>query len=133
MKKFEEVLLIDDSKGVNILNKRLLIEMEVANKITILENGQLAIDYLKHKNENGIYPNPDLIFLDINMPVMDGYQFLNAYQNLEKEIKNIIVMLTTSISEIEINKAIHYKTVIGYHSKPLTKEKINRILNQINH
>jgi CheY-like chemotaxis protein len=75
MIELNEILLIDDSKGANALNKRLLQEMGVGKKITTLLNGQLALEYLVTKDVNGQYPCPDIIFLVINMPVMDGYKF----------------------------------------------------------
>lgn len=134
MKKLKEILLIDDSRGTNSLNKRLLEEMNVVEKIHTASNGKIALEYLQQKNEKGNYPCPNLIFLDINMPVMDGYQFLEAYKKIDKDqkAKNIIIMLTTSIREIDINKAQNYEAVIGYQFKPLTREKVNHILAQIN-
>ena len=107
--------------------------MGVVEKISTALDGQLALDYLCTKNEDGEYPSPNIIFLDINMPVMDGYQFLEAYDRLErqKKSKNIIVMLSTSIREIDINRAKDHKTVIGYQFKPLTYDKVNLIIEQI--
>ena len=84
MGKLKEILLIDDSKGTNSLNKRLLREMDVAEHISTELNGRLALDYLLSKNEKGNYPSPDIIFLDINMPIMDGYQFLKEFKSVKK-------------------------------------------------
>lgn len=133
MKKFKEVLLIDDGRGTNSLNKRLLEEMGVVEKVTIALNGQLALDYLTTKNGKDEFPNPDVIFLDINMPVMDGYQFLDRYESLKmsREVKSVIVMLTTSISEIDMKRTANYDVVKGYQFKPLTKDKVNGILNEV--
>jgi len=133
MLKVKEVLLVDDSEGTNDLNTLLLTEMNVVEKISTALNGRLALDYLMTKNIDGNYPNPSLILLDINMPVMDGYQFLDAYDQLDEEMKanQIIVMLTTSISEIDIDKAKGYKYIKGYYFKPLDEEKMNQILEGI--
>ncbi len=133
MKKLKEVLLVDDSEGTNDLNTLLLTEMEVTEKISTALNGRLALDYLTTKNSEGNFPNPSLILLDINMPVMDGYQFLDAYNELDEQMKadQIIVMLTTSINEIDIKKAKGYEYVKGYYFKPLDEDKMNHILEGI--
>jgi len=133
MGKLKEILLIDDSKGTNSLNKRLLEEMDVAEHISIALNGRLALDYLLSKNEQGNYPSPDIIFLDINMPIMDGYQFLKEFKRIEKEedLKRIIVTLTTSISKENMEKTMRYSGVKGYQFKPLTKEKVNVVIEEV--
>lgn len=129
----KEILLVDDSKGTNALNKRLLQQMGVVEKISTALNGQLALDYLTTKGEAGEYPCPDVIFLDINMPVMDGYQFLEAYGQLDIEMQSgrIIIMLTSSISELDMNKANNYPIVKGYQFKPLTIEKVKEVVGQV--
>ena len=133
MGKLKEILLIDDSKGTNSLNKRLLKEMDVVEHISTALNGRLALDYLLSKNEQGNYPSPDIIFLDINMPIMDGYQFLKEFKSIEKEedFKRIIVTLTTSISKENMEKTMGYSGVKGYQFKPLTKEKVNVVIEEV--
>ena len=133
MKKLKEIMLIDDSRGTNSLNKRLLEEMGIVENISIALNGQLALDYLTTRNEKGDYPSPDIIFLDIRMPVMDGYQFLDKYHELAKEMQSnqIIVMLTTSINELDIKRATNYESVKAYQFKPLKKEHINELLEKL--
>ncbi|MFT5668887.1 MAG: CheY-like chemotaxis protein [Vicingaceae bacterium] len=133
MIELNEILLIDDSKGANALNKRLLQEMGVGKKITTLLNGQLALEYLVTKDVNGQYPCPDIIFLDINMPVMDGYQFLEEYELLKpnQKLNKVIVMLTTSTSEFDIVRANINVEVNNYQIKPLTEDKVFEIINQV--
>lgn len=133
MKKLGEILLIDDSRGTNSLNKRLLEEMEIAKKITTSLNGMHAIDYLMQINDEGEFPNPDLILLDINMPIMDGYQFLEKYTELKNhiQINHAIIMLSSSESEIDKEKSNKYKIVKGFQSKPLTKEKVMSTINTL--
>lgn len=133
MRKLKEILLVDDSEGINDLNHLLLTEMGVVENISTALNGRLALDYLTSIDEEGNHPNPTLILLDINMPVMDGYQFLDAYDKLDEEMKadKIIVMLSTSISEIDIEKAKSYGYVKGYHFKPLDENKMRSIIEGI--
>mgnify|MGYP006074854417 CR=1 FL=1 len=133
MMKLGEILLIDDSKGTNSLNTRLLREMDVAEHISTALNGRLALDYLLSKNEEGNYPSPDIIFLDINMPIMGGYQFLKEFKSIEKdeESKRIIVMISTLISNADMEKSMSYSGVKGYQFKPLTKEKVNAVIEQV--
>jgi CheY-like chemotaxis protein len=133
MIELNEILLIDDSKGANALNKRLLQEMGVGKKITTLLNGQLALEYLVTKDVNGQYPCPDIIFLDINMPVMDGYKFLEEYELLKpnQKLNKVIVMLTTSTSEFDIVRANINVEVNNYQIKPLTEDKVFEIINQV--
>lgn len=133
MKKLNEILLVDDSKGINTLNRRILQEMNVAKTISTALNGKLALDYLTTKDQNNKFPKPDIILLDINMPVMDGYQFLETYKKLDKELNlgNIIVMLTTSVDDVDIERSKSCSYVKGYQFKPLTKAKVNEILKLI--
>lgn len=134
MKKIKEILLVDDSKGTNSLNKMLLSHFEVAEKITSVLSGELALDYLKTSVESR-RTIPDLIFLDFNMPVMDGLQFLEAYDNLEEDIKpnKIIVLLSSFMRANDIERVKGFSTVLDWEMKPLTEEKIFRIITQLNH
>lgn len=130
-KKLKEILLIDDSKGLLSLSKRLLEEMNVAESITVALNGKVALDYLISKQNEQEASMPELIFLDINMPVMDGYQFLEKYKEEDIACESNIVMLTTSLNEIDKEKTKNYPCVTGYQSKPLKKESVIEILKTI--
>jgi CheY-like chemotaxis protein len=133
MIKLNEVLLIDDSRGTNILNKRLLDKMGIANKVTIANNGMEALNYLISLNQDGVFPNPELIFLDINMPIMDGYQFLEKYTEMKSKIniENSVFMLSSSESEVDLKKSKKFKIVKGFKSKPLTKEEVQATINNL--
>lgn len=133
MKKLNEILLIDDSKGSNILNKRLIKEMDITDKITTVLNGSAAINYLISLDKDGNCPNPEVIFLDINMPVMDGYQFLEKYSEVIKteETNQLIIMLSSSEDEVDLKRSQNYSMVKGYQSKPLTKEKVKTTIKMI--
>lgn len=93
------------------------------------QNGQVAVNYLLENDGNGHLP--ELILLDINMPVMDGWDFLDRFSEMEVS-KNIpVVMLTSSINPNDIEKANAHELVKGFMSKPLNKEKLDEILSYI--
>ena len=127
------VLLVDDDDTTNYLNKRLLNDMQVAREVMVLKNGKEAIDYLSKacgdkRNEN--YKCPDLIFLDIKMPTMDGFEFLEEYQRLGLDAADhvIILMLTSSASFYDLERIKSFKKVKKHYSKALTNHDVKEIL-----
>ncbi|MCB9232815.1 MAG: response regulator [Bacteroidia bacterium] len=128
-RNLECIMLIEDDETVNFYNEFLLKELGLAENIVIRENGEVALEYLREclDNDSKI---PDLILLDINMPVMNGFEFLDAYESLpvSKEIKALIVMLTTSLHPSDLEKANTYASVSEYLYKPLMEEKIEGII-----
>ncbi len=127
------VLLVDDDDTTNYLNKRLLSEMQVAREIMALKNGLEALDYLEKAcaavPDPG-YPCPDLIFLDIKMPVMDGFEFLEEYhqRGLDSGDHAIILMLTSSASFYDLERLKGFQKVRKHFSKALTKHDVQEIL-----
>ena len=95
----------------------------------IFSNGEEAIHYLKKNAADGS-SIPDIIFLDINMPVMNGWQFLEEYAHLRSDLqKNItIYMVSSSVDEYDIRKSKEFKTVSDYIIKPIQKEKFSQVL-----
>jgi len=123
------ILLVDDDDTTNYLNERLLKEMQVAKQILVLKNGQEAIEYLKKAN-NALENHPDLMFLDIKMPVMDGFTFLEEYHSsgLDAGDHVIILMLTSSASFYDLERLKNYKKVKKHFSKALTKHDVQEIM-----
>lgn len=127
-KYFNNVLLVDDDAVSNFINEMTLHEMKISNFIHVSENGKEALHYLTQSlMENEEYP--DLIFLDINMPVMDGFQFLEEFQRLPLNVRQSIkvIMLTSSNATLDISKAKRYN-INGYIVKPLCKSKLEEFL-----
>ena len=131
MEKLSCILLVDDDDTTNFLNESLIEEMKVANQIMVANNGKEGLDQLEsYFREHG--SSPQLIFLDINMPVMDGFEFLENFQQLDEAHKASvkIIMLTTSSSPVDIQK-IKNLGVNEFLSKPLTEEMLMRIVHSI--
>ncbi|AKD02237.1 response regulator [Pontibacter korlensis] len=134
MRKLSGILLIDDDDTTNFLNQRLLERMEVTNHIRTFVNGKQAFDYLynvsnkNYETESSDYFQPELIFLDINMPVMDGFEMLDLYERLNNDFRKNIVMvvLTTSTHPQDTANSKRYNA--DYITKPLTAEKMNALL-----
>ncbi|RAU82173.1 response regulator [Pontibacter arcticus] len=134
MEKLTGVLLIDDDDTTNFLNQRLLDRMDVADNIRTFVNGKQAFDYLYNVSNNNYdasnknYFVPQLIFLDINMPVMDGFEMLDMFDRLNPDFRKGIVMavLTTSTHPQDTESSKKYAA--EYLTKPLTAEKVEALL-----
>ena len=122
------VLLVDDDRITNFLHERILKKAAIAKEIHIAQNGLEALNFIVGKSNEGT-PYPDLILLDINMPIMDGFEFLDTFSNIKKgDSKVVVLMLTTSSNNSDVKKAEKY-AIQGYFNKPLTEEKLINVLN----
>lgn len=126
--KLGSILLIDDDAATNFINSHLLKKIDCAEDITVKENGQEAIEYLKEAYGAG--KTTDLIFLDINMPRMNGWEFLEAYQHIQHPAgqRTVIVMLTTSPLLEDQLKATSIDVVAEFRNKPLNREMLQGVL-----
>ena len=123
------IMLVDDDDTTNYLNERLLKNLNAAKKILIMKDGEEALNYLTNAadaNLQATFPRPDLIFLDIKMPVMDGFEFLDAYNvaNFTFRQNIIIMMLTSSASFYDLEKLKQYPEVKKHYSKSLTETDV---------
>ena len=132
--KLNCVLVIDDDEPTNFFNRMIIRKSGCTDHVQVAQSGQEALDYLTgsehHNCDESKYPCPDLIFLDINMPAMNGWEFLERYKSLNKEHQGniIIVMLTTSLCPEDILRAKNIPEIAGFESKPLTIEKMKSVL-----
>jgi CheY-like chemotaxis protein len=126
--KFNDVYVVDDDKIFHFIIKKLLANNNIAVSPEFFENGLLALNGIKSKLDKGETP-PDLILLDINMPVLDGWQFLEAYDLLDENVKNSIeiYMLSSSIDQRDIEYAAANKYALSFFGKPLTDEVVTRL------
>nr|WP_315157924.1 response regulator [uncultured Flavobacterium sp.] len=135
MKKLNSVLLIDDDMATNFISKMLIKKAGITDHIETVMNGRQALNYLtnsgKYEKSDGIYPQPMLILLDINMPVMDGWEFAKAFDKLDESQKGktIIVMLTSSLNPDDREKASLLPAISGFQNKILTMEALISLMN----
>ncbi|AKQ46663.1 response regulator receiver protein [Rufibacter radiotolerans] len=131
MKRLNLILLVDDDETTNYLNKRLLTRLEIADHIEVATNGEEALQFLKDAIAKG-EPLPELIFLDIKMPVMDGFEFLEQYHQLPETAQNsmVVMMLTSSASFYDLERLKKYRAVQRHISKPLEEAHVREIMEE---
>jgi CheY-like chemotaxis protein len=122
-----DILIIDDSPAFNHLTKLIIDRAGIDCHIIELSNGQRALKYLAETDHL-----PDVILLDINMPVMDGFDFLDEYSHTSKYSGHShIYMLTSSSQDIDRLKVRAFGIVKDYFEKPLTKENLLQIMSNL--
>lgn len=129
MSRINSILLVDDDQINNFINKRIIKKLAIADEVNIALNGEEALSHIQdYCLKTGHCP--ELIFLDINMPVMNGFEFLNEFKNLPLENKNEvkIIVLTTSTNPGDLQKLKDY-SIKGFVNKPLTEKKILELIN----
>lgn len=130
MSKLNCVLLVDDDQTTNYLNQLLLRRLALTEKVLVAGNGREALALLaEHCPEPGVAGCPSLILLDVNMPVMNGFEFLDAYAQLPAAQRQavVVVMLTTSLHPQDVERARQMQ-VADFLSKPLTSKNLTEIL-----
>ena len=128
MNKVHCAMLIDDDAPTNFFHREVLLQAHFAEDILVFEQASLAIEYLLNQNRDGALP--DVIFLDLNMPGMDGWEFLEVYQKKVRPLYpkiRLIVMLTTSENPDTREKAKGYDILDTFMTKPLTNDKLSKL------
>jgi CheY-like chemotaxis protein len=121
------VMLVDDSGIDNFVNKTM-IKQNLTDHIVIKDTVKDALNYLRMESDK-IQNIPDLIFLDINLPALSGFDFLKEYENLSESIKNKskIIVLSSSDKPEDIEQMMSNKYVKDYLIKPMSPEAIENI------
>lgn len=116
--EFDEIIFIDDDYVINFINTRVVGLMFKNVKVQTFVSGKSALEHLKANDKNG----KKLIFIDLNMPAFDGWDFLEQYQNFE--VTSSVYILTSSINQADIERSMKYKQVLKFLTKPLSSEML---------
>lgn len=132
-KKYHAIMLVDDNEIDNLINQKMIEASDICEHIFIHSGAKSAIEFLKNieklvKGNLNLYL-PEIIFLDIDMPLMDGFQFLEEFEKLSDIVRNHckVVMLTSSLNPQDMSKAKKNQHVMKYLNKPLTQDSIKKI------
>jgi CheY-like chemotaxis protein len=132
MRKIKTVLLVDDDPTATFLTRSLLNRLHLAEHIFSANNGLEAIDFLRSNctlQGTTSATCPEVIFLDINMPIMNGFEFLEAFNKFDLNPKPMVFMLTTSMHPKERAQAMQHN-IKGFIQKPLRKDYLLEIIKE---
>lgn len=124
-RELKNVMVVDDDDDYNFITEEIFQDIDLKTQLTFKIWARDALDYLK-ENEDRF---PDLILLDINMPIMNGWEFLEEYENRNYHINypTVIVMISTSVFREDKVKANNFARVVEFIEKPISGENILRI------
>jgi CheY-like chemotaxis protein len=131
MNKLNCILLIDDNRATNYLHKALIDDLAIARQVSVVSNGKEALNFVQEQLTSNVTDFPELILVDVKMPVMDGFEFVEAYKEagFDQKTNAIILMLTTSTNPKDLAR-IDSLGVAGILTKPLTEESLLDVLNK---
>lgn len=117
------ILLVEDNPVDVFINTRVIEQSGLRANIISQSSAREALDYLAAAQENLI---PDLILLDIRMPEMDGFEFMEAYENLPEVVRSRsrVILLSSSIDPVDYERAKKHPAILAFIPKPFTKEKL---------
>lgn len=137
MTKFNDlncILLVDDDVPTNFIHRKIIQKANVEAHVQTATSGREALDFLTYSgnfvDSEGI-PRPGIIFLDINMPGMNGWEFMDAYRELDarQKAQAVVIMLTTSLNADDRERAEQDKDIVTFINKPLKPEVVLELAN----
>ncbi|GAB4013904.1 response regulator [Spirosoma migulaei] len=125
------ILLVDDDPDDNFLHQVVIEDSELCDHVRVAETGTEALRYLQETSHTD-YIRPDLILTDVNLPGMNGFEFLEQYHRLDDQLKSrlAVLVLTTSLAPRDTQRAATLPHVKGYYTKPLTINMLRAIVDQ---
>ncbi|HWB25987.1 MAG TPA: response regulator [Chitinophagaceae bacterium] len=123
------IVIVDDDRLQVTALKKIIDDTALAETVSVFGNGQEAADFITNVAAEG-ERLPDIIFLDINMPVMNAWKFLEAFTKMKRHLYHPIpvYVVTSSTEGLDMAHSRHFDTVKGYITKPVTKERIQQVL-----
>lgn len=118
-----KIVLVDDDPIIQYVHLRILKKYS-SQSIMQFDNGSDALEYFKGSGNEAL---PYLVLLDINMPIMDGWDFLDEVYEHGLESKMVVIILTSSVDILDMEKAKKYDNIICFEQKPLTVDKVGAI------
>lgn len=130
MKKLDCILLVDDNDADNFYHQMIIEDVGCTKTILAMENPSDALEYIKSTDESVENVIPNIIFLDINMPGMNGWEFLDEYEKLDPALKSnvMVIMLSTSQNPDDKIKAKTAHDILEFVNKPLTEETLKKLI-----
>jgi CheY-like chemotaxis protein len=129
MKKVDTICIIDDDEIYQLFTKKAIQKLDISKRTLSFYNGEEAIHYIKTLIESD-EQLPDIILLDINMPFMDGWQFMDAFMKIKEKLKQktTIYIVSSSIAPTDKSRAVSYEEIAGYISKPVETDTLLKIV-----
>ncbi len=124
--------IVDDDLIFHLTTQTLIERRQVHNKILLFRNGKEAIEYLLEYKDNAEFL-PDILLLDLNMPVMDGWSFIENYLPMRSELAKTITVyiVSSSLNREDINRAKEISAVKKYVVKPIDQYKLDQIIDEL--
>lgn len=122
------VMLVDDNDTDNFISKRIIEITKFASEVIIKNSGKSALEYIE-KNKDYLEKLPEIIFLDINMPIVDGFVFLYEFEKFEPAVRDRckVIILSSSDNKRDIDKIVNNDHVIKFITKPLTEATLDEV------
>lgn len=128
--KIGTIMIIDDNNIDRYISSRLIVKNNFANKLLEYDSAVDALHYLK-ANQHDIDSLPNIIFVDIYMPIMSGFEFMEAFNKLPLSLKTYckVFIISSTIDELDISRVRIDPNVFGFQEKPITKKFLEKITN----